>query len=43
VPRVNVVASAAHSIAVRITANENRLASIIDAIDWNDLAIVISK
>lgn len=43
VPRANVAAWAAHGIAIQVRADENRLASMIDTIDWNDLATALSN
>lgn len=43
VPRANVAARVAHGLSVRVRADENRLASMLDAIDWNGLAAALSE
>lgn len=43
VPRADVAAWAVHAISVQIRADENRLTSTIDAIDWDDLATAFSE
>jgi len=42
VPRANVAAWAARGNVIQVRAYENRLASMIDTIDWNDVATAIS-